>query len=70
MTEQGTIAMLPQPFTTIVTEKNPKVRMAVDINAEWKTSQKTELPMGVLIAQKSFIEDREADLDIFPKLLS
>jgi len=67
MAKEGTIAMLPQPFTTIVTEKNPKVRVAVDMNAEWKTSQKTELPMGVLIAQKSFVEDREADLTIFLK---
>jgi len=67
MAKEGTIAMLPQPFTTIVTEKNPKVRVAVDMNAEWKTSQKMELPMGVLIAQKSFVEDREADLAIFLK---
>jgi len=67
MAKEGTIAMLPQPFTTIITEKNPKVRIAVDMNAEWKTSQKMELPMGVLIAKKSFVEDREADLGIFLK---
>ncbi len=67
MAKEGTIAMLPQPFTTIVTEKNPKVRIAVDMNAQWKTSQETELPMGVLIAKKSFVEMREADLTIFLK---
>ena len=65
--KEGTIAMLPQPFTTIVTEKNPKVRVAVDMNADWKTSQKMELPMGVLIAKKSFVENRETDLSIFLK---
>ncbi len=67
MAKEGTIAMLPQPFTTIVTEKNPKVRVAVDMNAAWKTSQEMELPMGVLIAKKSFVENREADLTIFLK---
>lgn len=67
MAKQGTIAMLPQPFTTIVTEKNAKVRVAVDMNAQWETSQEMELPMGVLIARKSFVENREADLTIFMK---
>jgi NitT/TauT family transport system substrate-binding protein len=65
MAKEGTIAMLPQPFTTIVTEKNPKVRMAVDLNAAWEKSLKMTLPMGVLIAQKSFIEERPEDLAIF-----
>ena len=67
MAKEGTIAMLPQPFTTIVTEKNPKGRVAVDMNAEWKTLMDMELPMGVLIAQRSFVEEREADLTIFLK---
>lgn len=67
MANQGTIAMLPQPFATIVMEKNPKNRVAVDLNADWETTQKTELPMGVLIAQKSFVEERESDLALFLK---
>ncbi len=65
MATEGAVAMLPQPFTTIVEEKSPAVRIAVDLNEEWQTSQQTALPMGVLIAQKSLISDREADVQIF-----
>jgi NitT/TauT family transport system substrate-binding protein len=65
MANKGTVAMLPQPFTTIVTEKSSNVKVAVDLNEEWRNTQDMELPMGVLIAQKSFVESREADLAIF-----
>ena len=67
MAKEGTIAMLPQPFTTIVTEKNPNIRVAVDLNEEWQKTQNMELPMGVIIAQKSFVEGRASDLAIFLK---
>jgi len=67
MANEGTIAMLPQPFTTIVTEKNPKVGVRVDLNQEWEQSEGVSLPMGILIGKKSFVTDRAADLDIFLK---
>ncbi len=67
MAKEGTIAMLPQPFVTIVTEKNPKVKVALDLNAEWQNAMGMTLPMGVLIAQKSFIDVRGDDLEIFLK---
>lgn len=67
MAKEGTIALLPQPFTTIVSEKNPKVGIKVDLNEEWEKSQGVSLPMGVVIAQKSFVEGKGSDLSIFLK---
>lgn len=63
--QEGTIAMLPQPFTTVVTEKTEDVRISLDLNEEWQSSQGTTLPMGVLIARRSFVEERGADLEVF-----
>jgi len=65
MAQPGSIAMLPQPFVTIVTEKNSAVRMAVDLNAAWEETQNAALPMGVIVAQKSVVEERKGDIGIF-----
>lgn len=67
MAKEGTIALLPQPFTTIVTEKNPNVGIKIDLNKGWEDTQGVALPMGVLIAQKSFVTTRGSDLEIFLK---
>lgn len=62
---EGTIALLPQPFVTTVLAKNDKVRMAIDINEVWANSENVDLPMGVIIGQKEFVENRKADLKVF-----
>ncbi len=67
MSKEGAIAMLPQPFTTIVTTKSPKVRIAVDLNDEWQKTLKMALPMGVLIAQRAFVEEKGSDIGILLK---
>ncbi len=67
MAADGAVAMLPQPFMTIVSEKNSNVRLAVDLNAVWQETQGTALPMGILIAQRSLVEQRAADVEIFLK---
>jgi len=65
MAEQGSVALLPEPFVTVVTSKNPAVSVSLDCNALWADVTGQDLPMGVLVAQKSFIEERASDLEIF-----
>ena len=61
-----TIAMLPEPFVTTCLKKDSgKVKIAFDMNALWAKETGSDLPMGVLVAQKSFVEKRGNDLKIF-----
>lgn len=61
----GVIGMLPQPFATVATEKNPAVKIRFNLDEEWQRATDTALPMGVLVAQRSFVESRRADLTGF-----
>lgn len=63
--EAGAIGMLPQPFVTVVTTKQSAIRVPLDLGLEWQKATGTVLPMGVLIARKSFVESRQADLTVF-----
>ena len=62
---QQNLALLPQPFVTSVMMQNEDVHIALDITEEWKNVAGTELPMGVLIGQKSFINNNKDALDEF-----
>ncbi|MEG0923432.1 MAG: ABC transporter substrate-binding protein [Anaerovoracaceae bacterium] len=66
LSKEGTIAMVPEPFVTVAKAKGGQgINQVLDMNKEWKTSTGQDLPMGVLIAQNSFVNDRKADLEIF-----
>lgn len=63
---EGTVALLPEPMVTIMQASNAETEYTVlDVNAMWNDATGEELPMGVLVAQKSFVEERAGDLDIF-----
>lgn len=64
MAKEGTIALLPEPFVSVVMGKSTSVHLAIDFNEAWKDSYEMELPMGVLVARKDFALEREADLKI------
>ncbi len=51
------IAVLPEPFVTMVAAKNPQVKVAVDLNAVWNStvSDGSQLMMGALIGRKSLL---------------
>ena len=54
--------MLPQPFVTTAQMKNPAIRIALDMNAEWARLQevqaeKSALITGVVVARTAFIEE-------------
>jgi len=51
------IALLPEPFVTTVTVKNPAVRVALDLTREWSkvVTDGSRLMMGAVIARKDFV---------------
>ncbi|MFY9258257.1 MAG: MqnA/MqnD/SBP family protein [Dethiobacteria bacterium] len=62
---QHDLALLPQPHVTSVLMQNQDFRIALDITEEWKNVTGSELPMGVIIAQKEFIDNYESSLLTF-----
>jgi len=64
MTEPGSVALLPEPFVTTVKAKNEAMAVIFDLNELWKEAYDDTLPMGVLVVQKSFMEERAADWDV------
>lgn len=64
--EPGAIAVLPQPYVTVVQMKNANVRVALDLTQEWdKVSTDSSLVTGVLLVRKAFAEENKAAFDSF-----
>ena len=53
----GTIALLPEPHVSIAKAKDENIKVAIDLNVAWAEKQETDLPMGVIVARKEFIEN-------------
>ena len=52
------IAVVPEPFATVVKLQNPKVRTALDLTDEWeKASDGKSLVTGVVVVRKAFLEE-------------
>lgn len=65
ITEEDTLAMIPEPFvSTALSAGNDDVEVVFDMNKLWKEATGEELPMGVLVARKSFVTERENDLKV------
>lgn len=64
-TQEGTVALLPQPFVTTVLAKNEQVKVAIDLNTVWEEITETKLPMGTMIANKAYTKDNEKAMDKF-----
>ncbi|MDD2217112.1 MAG: ABC transporter substrate-binding protein [Eubacteriales bacterium] len=63
---ERTVALLPEPMVTIMQSSDVESKYTVlDVNSMWKDATGEQLPMGVLVAQKSFVEERADDLNIF-----
>ncbi len=54
---EAQIALLPEPFVSAVTVKNPDVRVVLDLNSAWEEASGTQLVMGVYIANRSFYNE-------------
>ena len=61
------VAMLPQPYVTTVMMNNDRVRIALDVTKEWEslTNGDSSVVTGVIVAQKSFVEENKAAVDAF-----
>ncbi|MBR5230227.1 MAG: ABC transporter substrate-binding protein [Firmicutes bacterium] len=63
--DEGIVAMLPEPFvSTALSMGNKDVTTIFDMNVLWEEATGQGLPMGVLVAQKTFVEEREEDLEV------
>ncbi|HHU08198.1 MAG TPA: ABC transporter substrate-binding protein [Clostridiaceae bacterium] len=65
-TENDAVALLPQPFVTIAQKQLTDLRLAIDLNDDWsELIPEAGLVMGVLIAQKAFVEENTNTIDAF-----
>ena len=65
LSQEGTIAMIPEPFvSTALAAGKDGVAEVFDMNTLWKDATGQELPMGVLVARKAFIEEKGDDLKV------
>jgi|GEM_PF-50875 len=55
---EDVIAVLPQPYVTVVQAQNQKVRVALSLTEEWdKVSEDSSMVTGVLLVRKAFAEE-------------
>ena len=64
---EAKIAILPEPFVSAVTVKNPDVRVALDLNEAWEAASGTKLVMGVYIANRTFYKEHPDQIKAFLK---
>ena len=64
LANEGSLALLPQPFVTTAQTKSDAIRVALDLTEEWDALQaeaEAEAPSalltGVVVARKSFVEE-------------
>ena len=62
---EAKIALLPEPFVSAVTVKNPDVRVALDLNSAWEEASGTKLVMGVYIASRTFYNEHPDQVKAF-----
>lgn len=64
--ETDVVAMLPQPYVTVVTTQNPDYSISLDMNEEWeKVSGGTPIVTGVVAVYSDFYEANPAAFELF-----
>ena len=68
--QENAIAMLPQPFVTTAQQKDPNIRIALDMTREWDAAQASAqtpsaLLTGVVVARTDFIEQHPEAVNAF-----
>ena len=60
------IAVLPEPMVTVAKSKNPDLKVALDLTAEWdKVSEPGSLVQGCVVVRKAFAEENTAAVATF-----
>ncbi len=63
---QVDIAVLPEPMVTIAQSANDKLKVSLDLTAEWdKVAEPGSLAQGCIVARTEFIEEHKTELDKF-----
>jgi len=61
------ISLLPEPLLTNACSKNQNLRVAVDLSAEWKLLNSSELVQGCLVVRTEFAEAHPDTVSLFMK---
>ncbi len=62
---EGAVAMVPEPFaSTALAKDSENVEIIFDLNQLWQDITGQKLPMGVLVARRSFVEEKGEDLEV------
>lgn len=65
---QATIAMIPEPFVTTITNKKPNIKVAVDMSKAWEeASNGSQLQMTAVVVNKDWAEANPKVLEQFMK---
>jgi NitT/TauT family transport system substrate-binding protein len=63
------IAILPEPFVTMVLSKNSQVKIALDIEKEWKKVQNgNPMPMSCIVVKSALIDNNKEEIGNFLNL--
>lgn len=68
--EEGAIAVLPQPFVAVAQSKNPEIKAVLDLTTEWDLLQAdseapSALVMGILVGRKAYLADHSEQVQAF-----
>lgn len=68
--EEGAVAVLPQPFVAVAQSKNPAIKVALDLTAEWDKVQAgsdkpSALVMGIMLGRKAYLADHAEQVTAF-----
>ncbi len=68
ISENVSIAVLPEPFVSQVLTKNSKIMVLLDLTNEWnKITDDSVLTMGSIVVRKDFLKNKKEDFDKFLK---
>lgn len=64
-TEENVVAMLPEPFVSVVSLKNENIKRVFNMNEEWMKVNNTPQVTGVLVVRSEFLEENKEAFDEF-----
>lgn len=64
--EEGMIAVLPEPVLSVAMSKNANLRVALDLTNEWTTAMgSNSLVQGCIVVRTAFLEEHPAEVNKF-----
>ena len=63
--EEGALAMIPEPFVSLMKSKNKDIRTVFDISEEWEKLHGSPMVTGITVARQEVIDKKKKSLDDF-----